>query len=88
MSKPVCANCVTGFRIPGEAKGTVTKIGPFDTYVATPSGGAKDASKVIISFSDIFGMQLNNKIVADLLAEQTGYTTYLPDVGRVDICLQ
>lgn len=85
MSKPLCADCITGFRIPGEAKGTVSRLGNYATYVATPKEGISDTSKVIVSFSDIFGMTQNNKIVADLLAQQTGYTVYLPDVSAPSI---
>lgn len=82
MSMPVCNKCVTGYRIPGEPQGTITKIGNYQTYVATPSKGVMDESKVIASFSDIFGLQQNNKVVADMIAEQTGYTVYLPDVSH------
>lgn len=79
----ICINCITGTEIPGEPKGSVEKIANIDTYVAKPSKEIADDSKTkaILSFTDVFGMQFkNNKIVADLIAEQSGLTVYTPDV--------
>lgn len=82
-SKPICINCITGSIIPGEPKGSEEKIGPFNTYVAKPSAGVADPSKAVLSLTDVFGLALpNNKIVADMLAEQTGFVVYVPDVGQ------
>lgn len=79
--KQFCIHCVTGFRIPGEPKGKMEKIGEFDTYIATPSQGVRDPAKAIIYFYDAFGLKLaNNKILPDTLADATGLTVYVPDV--------
>lgn len=77
---PICINCVTGFELPGEPKGRTEKIGPYSTYVAK-SGDATQSSKAIVSMTDVFGLALkNSKIIADMLAEKTGYTVYVPDL--------
>jgi hypothetical protein len=82
MSGVICINCITGTLLPGEPKGSVEKIGGIDTYVAKPSRGADNNSKAIVSFTDVFGIGFkNNKIVGDLLAEQTGMVVYVPDVS-------
>lgn len=82
MSGVICINCVTGTLLPGEPKGTIEKIGKYDTYIAKPTKGSAADSKAILSFTDVFGIGFkNNKIVGDLLAEQTGMVVYVPDVS-------
>jgi dienelactone hydrolase len=80
VSKPFCINCISGSIIPGEPKGCEVLIGKFNTYVAQPSSGVTDESKIVISFTDVFGLAVNNKLVADMVADQSGYTVYVPDL--------
>lgn len=80
-SKPFCVHCVTGYRLPGQPRGRIEKIGTFDTYLAEPSTGVQDTTKAIIFFTDAFGLGLdNNKILADRLAQATGLSVYAPDL--------
>lgn len=59
-------------------------IATFQTYVASPSQGEADRSKAVVSFTDVFGIGLQNiKIVADMIADQTGFMVYVPDVSRL-----
>lgn len=84
-AKPFCINCVSGFALPGEAKGSIEAIGPYDeVYVAKPSTPAKGGEdKAIIYFYDAFGLALkNNKILADTIAEKTGLVVYVPDLFK------
>lgn len=77
-SAPICINCVTGFKLPGTPKGNVQKLGPYDTYIAG-NGGSHE--KAIVLFTDAFGLGLdNNKIIADMIAERTGFPVFVPDV--------
>ncbi|UZJ56196.1 hypothetical protein CBS101457_005516 [Exobasidium rhododendri] len=81
MSSPVCINCITGSILPGEPKGEIVKIGSYETYVAKPSAENVNLAKsAIVSFADVFGLSKNNKIVADLVSEQSGLVVYLPDL--------
>lgn len=62
----------------GEPKGKMEKIGPYDTYVATPSNPSKDTA--LVFNCDAFGLDLqNNKIIPDRLAEALNVTVYVPD---------
>lgn len=82
---PICINCITGNELPGEPKGTIEKIGPYSTYVAK-SGDAAQAGKAIVSLTDVFGLALkNSKIIADMVAEKTGVTVYVPDVCSLSL---
>lgn len=82
--QPLCIHCVSGDVIPGEPKGTIETIGPYETYVSKPpaeSASAASEGKAVVLFTDVFGLALqNNKIVADLIAERSSITVYVPDV--------
>jgi hypothetical protein len=82
QAKPFCINCVSGDVLPGEPRGSLARIGPFDTYVAQPSTPAANSEGVaIVYFVDAFGLQLkNNKILPDMIADGTGLPVYVPDV--------
>lgn len=81
--QPLCIHCVTGSRIPGEPKGELKKLGPYETYVTRTSHSSD--GKAIVIFTDVFGLALaNSKIIADILAERTGLPVFVPDV-RADM---
>lgn len=80
-SAGLCANCVSGYAIPGTPRGEAVTIGPYYTYVARPSSGAK-SDKAVVYFLDALGLQLqNNKIIPDRIADALGVDVYVPDVS-------
>ena len=77
----LCINCVSGDVIPGTPRGQIQKIGPYETYISKPSENEAETEKAIVLFTDVFGLALkNSKIMADILSDRTGITTYVPDV--------
>lgn len=77
----ICVKCVSGSLLPGKPLGYVERIADCSTYIAQSASNA-DPTKAIISFTDVFGIEFkNNRIVADLIAQQTGYTVFVPDVS-------
>lgn len=84
MSAPICVHCITGDRLPGEPRGKTEKIGPYETYIATPKEPRQGAeTHAVVSLTDVFGLGLvNNKIYADLLADDAGIAVYVPDVSE------
>ena len=79
----LCEHCVSGHELPGTPRGTEEKIGPYTTYIATPSASAKKGPSdvALIYFYDAFGLALkNNKVLPDQYAEKLGITVYVPDV--------
>ncbi|KZO96040.1 dienelactone hydrolase endo-1,3,1,4-beta-D-glucanase [Calocera viscosa TUFC12733] len=80
----LCADCVSGSRLPGTPQGSMIKVGSMDCYYApAPQGGrAPTADKnAILLFTDIFGLPLENpKIMADSFAKETGLDVYVPDM--------
>jgi len=78
---PLCANCLSGHVIPGTPAGEVKKFGGVDCYITPPHKGEQKPGKVVVLLTDIFGLGLvNNKLVADLIANEGGYTVYVPDL--------
>jgi len=79
---PLCENCLAGHYIPGEPAGKIIKLDDVEYYVATPRDANKlKEGKVIVIFTDVFGIAINNnKLIADLLANEGGYTVYVPDI--------
>ncbi|EIN09847.1 hypothetical protein PUNSTDRAFT_143266 [Punctularia strigosozonata HHB-11173 SS5] len=68
----------------GTPRGSQTKVGPLDTYVAQPPV-QKDNSSAVVVFYDEFGFKIPNaKLISDLLAEKTGLTVYCPDIFAGD----
>lgn len=90
--QPFCVHCISGDLLPGESKGSEVKLGPYNTYVASPassnasSSSSSSSSSVGIIFAcDAFGLALkNNKILADTLADKLGVTVYVPDYFHGD----
>lgn len=71
-----CENCKKGYIIPGEPTGTMVDGAYFRT---APSG--TESKSAIVLLTDIFGLPLiNSKIIADLLAEKTGFDVWVPDL--------
>lgn len=79
-----CVHCTTGFSLPGTPKGTIERLGPYDTYIASPPSGADvDEDRAIYYAYDAFGLSEdmpNNKLIPDILAEKLGMRVYVPDV--------
>ncbi len=82
MSKPgLCEDCVSGGVLPGVTRGSMEQIGPFNTYVAKPTGEIKRDDAALVYYTDVFGLALkNNKILADMLADELGIVVYAPDL--------
>jgi len=75
-----CPDCFAGHVHEGNPKGRIEKIQGLDTYIAEPPGGPNDTKGIIVIVPDAFGMPfVNNRILADHLAEKGHYTVYLPD---------
>jgi dienelactone hydrolase len=68
--------CLKGFKWDGQPAGVEYKVGGLDCYVSSP--GSKVA---IVVLHDIFGWKfLNNRLLADHLANEVGATVYVPDL--------
>lgn len=72
-----CQHC---YELPGELKGKPSgseiEIGGVPSYVSTPQSG----KGTILLATDIFGLGISNaKIVADVLAQESGFTVVVPD---------
>lgn len=77
----LCINCVSGDKIPGTPRGQIQKIGPYETYVSKPTSSESQSEKAAVLFTDVFGLALTNiKLIADIISERSGLTTYVPDV--------
>lgn len=71
-----CPDCTSGNSLPGSPKG-VEENG---VYLAKGSNQAA-TDKAIVILTDIFGLSIPNpKVIADVIAEQTGYDVWVPDV--------
>lgn len=56
------------------------KLGPYDTYIATPSSGSPSPTRAIFFACDAFGLSLiNNKLLPDQMANRLGVNVYIPD---------
>ena len=73
-----CSDCLSGNWLPGSPKGTEEN----GAYLAEGSNiqeGTKD--KAIVVLTDAFGLSISNsKIIADALAERTGFDVWVPDI--------
>ena len=71
-----CPQCIQGYVLPGEPKGTMVD----DAYFSPAPEGAP-SSKAIVFLTDIFGLRLKNcKIIADELAKRVGCDVWVPDL--------
>jgi len=78
-----CKDCITGVTHEGTAEGKIETIGGVECYVATPTVDyPKD--KVILFFTDVFGVPLiNSKLLADDFS-RNGFKTIVPDILHGD----
>ncbi|EPS42228.1 hypothetical protein H072_3896 [Dactylellina haptotyla CBS 200.50] len=80
MSTGMCKDCIQGSIHEGEAKGEVTTVHGFDTYVAHPPSTAGESPAVIVLLPDGLGWTGPNlRLTADRYAARTGCKVYLPD---------
>jgi carboxymethylenebutenolidase len=59
----LCDDCFRGAKLDGTPKGSESRIGPFNTYVAKPEGQIKDDKAAIIFFYDAFGLKVSMLIL-------------------------
>ncbi|KAF1963014.1 alpha/beta-hydrolase [Byssothecium circinans] len=78
-----CADCFRGGTAIGTPQGTVETHHSYPTYVATPPSTSTTPTKAstVILFTDAFGLKLvNNKLLADTYAAETGCRVLVPDI--------
>jgi carboxymethylenebutenolidase len=72
-----CPDCTSGNLLPGTPKGTEEN----GVYFAKGSNQEDTKEKAVLVFTDIFGLDVPNpKIVADIIAERTGFDVWVPDL--------
>jgi len=72
-----CSDCTSGNWLPGSPKGTEEN----GAYFAKGSNQADTKDKAVVVLSDIFGLAVPNpKIIADIVAERTGFDVWVPDL--------
>ena len=72
-----CPDCTTGNLLPGTPKGTEEN----GAYLAKGSNQEDTKDKAVVLFTDIFGLDVPNpKIIADTIAERTGFDVWVPDL--------
>lgn len=84
-SMPLCEHCLTGYVLPDKPTGSMeTTSTGISYYLASPENDKEKDNKLLILFTDIFGVAFNNnKILADKMAAQ-GYKVYVPDILQND----
>ncbi|ETN43304.1 uncharacterized protein HMPREF1541_02463 [Cyphellophora europaea CBS 101466] len=77
-----CAGCFTGGVRDGKPKGTYEQLHGYRTYIAKPSKPHLSGSKILY-LPDFFSHKLvNNALLADAYAEETGLEVIFPDIVR------
>ena len=72
-----CPDCTSGNLLPGSPKGTEEN----GVYLAKGSNQDDTKDKAVVIFTDIFGLSItNSKIIADTIAERTGFDVWVPDL--------
>lgn len=72
-----CPDCTSGNWLPGSPKGTEEN----GVYIAKGSNQEHTKDKAIVVLTDIFGLAISNpKIIADAIAECTGFDVWVPDL--------
>jgi len=72
-----CPDCISGDLLPGSPKGTEEN----GAYFIKGSNQEATADKAVVVFTDSFGLAVTNpKIVADTIAERTGFDVWVPDL--------
>ncbi|GAA5889277.1 hypothetical protein JCM6882_000693 [Rhodosporidiobolus microsporus] len=78
-----CLRCFEGFKLDGQPKGTMERLGGLEYYFSP--GNGTDKSKGILVGPDLFGLAINNpKILADWFADKTGLDCFVPDYFEGD----
>ena len=78
-----CAECFQGTTHNGTPTGHVSRIHDLDVYVSWPNGHEPASRGIIVVIPDAFGWSfINNRLLADRLAEKSGLRVYLPDFMR------
>lgn len=72
-----CSDCTSGNSLPGSPKGTEEN----GVYLAKGSGQEGTKDRAIVVLTDLFGLAIPNpKIIADTIAERTGFDVWIPDL--------
>jgi len=72
-----CPDCTAGNLLPGSPKGTEEN----GAYFAKGSNQEDTKDKAVVLLTDIFGLSISNfKILADTIAERTGFDVWVPDL--------
>lgn len=72
-----CSDCTSGNWLPGSPKGTEEN----GAYLAKGSDQEAAKDKAVVVLTDIFGLAISNpKIIADSIAERTGFDVWVPDL--------
>jgi len=72
-----CSDCTSGNWLPGSPKGTEEN----GAYLAKGSNQEDTKDKAVVVLTDIFGLAISNpKIIADTIAERTGFDVWVPDL--------
>ena len=76
-----CPDCFKGtVHEHGKAVGRMEKLHGYDTYVSDPPSSSSSKSQIFF-ITDAFGLKLiNNKLLADKYAQQTGHKVLVPDI--------
>lgn len=76
-----CPECFSGHVHHGTPKGTIKELHGIKTYVTLPPNSSGEPVHTIIFYCDAFGLNLvNNKLLADRYAADTGCRVLAPDV--------
>lgn len=76
-----CPECFTGHVHHGTPKGTIEELYGAQTYVTLPPSSNAEPKHTIIFYCDAFGLNLvNNKLLADRYAAETGCRVLAPDL--------
>jgi len=82
-----CPDCTSRNLLPGSPKGTEEG----SAYLAKGSNRGDTADKAVVVFTDSFGLAISNpKIIADTIAERTGFDVWVPDLfnGVLSTCIR
>jgi len=72
-----CSDCTSGNWLPGSPTGTEEN----GAYLAKGSNKEDTKDKAVVVLTDIFGLSISNpKIIADTIAERSGFDVWVPDL--------
>lgn len=74
-----CPDCITGGKLAGTPKGTISKDG---SYLAAATDGS-ESKRAVVLLTDAFGLGLDNpKLMADYFSEQLKCDVWVPDIFK------